>query len=205
MPTYFTADLGSLAMDHGHSSPEYRDTSASLHGKHARRSTTSAILVPALHLSAGLRLGEAEALRVVDVDFAPRRIRVAHQVERTTGYRSEIKRPKVGSERVAFMADGLATILKDHIERYGMTPVSCGSSPARLSTRCIRTRSVTCGARHVGDDGSSGALVVTAQQWCSSTSGLRPGPLHFYKPSTCTNSAFYTLNRNSTTSPSAMT
>lgn len=75
----------------------------------------------ALGAFAGLRLGEAAALRVVDVDFGARTIRIDHQVQRTTGYRTEIKRPKFGSERVVYMADGLASLLREHIERYKLS------------------------------------------------------------------------------------
>ena len=75
----------------------------------------------ALAAFAGLRLGEIAALRVRDVDFTERVIRVDHQVQRTTGFRTEIKRPKFGSERVVYMADGLADILRSHIKRHNLS------------------------------------------------------------------------------------
>lgn len=75
----------------------------------------------ALGAFAGLRLGETAALRVSDIDFGARTINVSHQVQRTNGHKTELKRPKFGSERVVYMADGLADILRDHIKRYGLS------------------------------------------------------------------------------------
>jgi integrase len=46
----------------------------------------------------GLRLGEAAALQVGDVDFLKREIRVTRQVQRANGKQVEIRPPKYGSE-----------------------------------------------------------------------------------------------------------
>jgi integrase len=69
----------------------------------------------ALCAFAGLRLGEAAALQVGDVDFLGRTIHVVRQVQRETRGGVEIKLPKYGSERRVYAADGLLTILSAHI------------------------------------------------------------------------------------------
>lgn len=46
---------------------------------------------------AGLRLGEAAALKVADVDFLRRTIRVERQVQRANGGLVEIRRPRTGA------------------------------------------------------------------------------------------------------------
>ena len=48
---------------------------------------------------AGLRLGEAAALKFDDVDFLRRQLRVRRQVQRARGGQVEIRLPKYGSER----------------------------------------------------------------------------------------------------------
>jgi integrase len=52
---------------------------------------------------AGLRLGEASALRVSDVDFLRRTITVVRQVQ-GYGSRTEVRAPKYGSERTVYAA-----------------------------------------------------------------------------------------------------
>jgi integrase len=59
---------------------------------------------------AGLRRGEASALRVSDVDFLRREIHVQFQVQPGDG-ENEVRRPKYGSERAVYAPDGLLTIL----------------------------------------------------------------------------------------------
>lgn len=75
----------------------------------------------ALCAFAGLRLGEAAALRVADIDFERRTLTVARQVQRAGAGRVEIRPPKYGSERTVFLADGLVEILTRHIELDGRT------------------------------------------------------------------------------------
>src|SRR5215831_12668970 len=63
---------------------------------------------------AGLRLGEASALRVADVDFLRRTITVARQVQ-GYGTAAEVRAPKYGSERTVYAAPGLTEILAAHV------------------------------------------------------------------------------------------
>lgn len=71
--------------------------------------------VVALCAFAGLRLGEAAALKVGDVDFLRREIAVRRQVQRENGGTVEIRLPKYGSERTIAAASGLLEILSQHI------------------------------------------------------------------------------------------
>jgi integrase len=64
---------------------------------------------------AGLRLGEAAALQVGDVDLAQRTLRVSRQVQRENFGHVEIRAPKYGSERAIYLADALAAMLARHI------------------------------------------------------------------------------------------
>jgi len=66
---------------------------------------------------AGLRLGEAAALRVEDVDFLNRTLHVRRQVQRINGG-IEIRLPKYGSERDVELPEQLATMLARHIEDH---------------------------------------------------------------------------------------
>lgn len=68
---------------------------------------------------AGLRLGEAAALKVSDVDFLRRVIDVQRQVQRASGKEVEIRPPKYGSEREVYVPAGLTEILARHIEVTG--------------------------------------------------------------------------------------
>jgi integrase len=72
----------------------------------------------ALCAFAGLRLGEAAALQVGDVDFLRRTLTVARQVQRGTGGQVEIRPPKYGSERTVYLADGLVAILAAHVAAH---------------------------------------------------------------------------------------
>lgn len=82
----------------------------------------------ALCAFAGLRLGEAAALQVGDVDFLRRTLTVARQVQRGTGGQVEIRPPKYGSERTVYLADDLVTLLAGHVAAH------CpGVDPARLA------------------------------------------------------------------------
>jgi hypothetical protein len=51
---------------------------------------------------AGLRLGEAAAVRVGDVNFLGRTLQLSRQVQRGTGGTVQITPPKYGSERTVF-------------------------------------------------------------------------------------------------------
>lgn len=63
----------------------------------------------------GLRLGEAAALKVSDVDFLRKTIRVDRQVQRANGKRIEIRSPKYGSNRTIYAPDGLIELLSEHV------------------------------------------------------------------------------------------
>ena len=66
----------------------------------------------------GLRLGEAAALQVGDVDFLKREIHVRRQVQRANGGNVEIRPPKYGSERTVYAPDGLLTMITEHIRLH---------------------------------------------------------------------------------------
>ncbi len=72
----------------------------------------------ALAAFAGLRLGEASAVQVGDIDFLRRQIRVQRQVQRGTGG-LEVRAPKYGSERIVYLPDGLLELLSRHLEEWG--------------------------------------------------------------------------------------
>ncbi|WP_409332603.1 tyrosine-type recombinase/integrase [Trujillonella humicola] len=67
---------------------------------------------------AGLRLGEAAAVRVSDIDFLRRTLTVARQVQRTTGGGIDIRAPKYGSERQVYLAPSLVDLLAQHVAAY---------------------------------------------------------------------------------------
>lgn len=71
---------------------------------------------------AGLRLGEAAAIQLGDVDFMRRTLSVARQVQRANKGQVEVRAPKYGSERVVFIPDGLVTMLAAHVETVGPRP-----------------------------------------------------------------------------------
>lgn len=74
----------------------------------------------ALCAFAGLRLGEAAAVQLSDVDFLRRQLHVQRQVQRDGPAAVSITPPKYGSERVVFMADELLTMLARHVEVTGV-------------------------------------------------------------------------------------
>ncbi|WP_312871895.1 tyrosine-type recombinase/integrase [Amycolatopsis acididurans] len=75
----------------------------------------------ALCAFAGLRLGEAAALRVSDIDFEQGSVRVSRQVQRERGGGVEIRAPKYGSERVVHASDQLVSLIKDYVATYRPT------------------------------------------------------------------------------------
>ena len=66
----------------------------------------------------GLRLGEAGGLRVSDVDFMRREVRVERQVQVVNGGGVEIRPPKYGSERTVYVPQDLVTILSEHVRLH---------------------------------------------------------------------------------------
>jgi integrase len=75
---------------------------------------------------AGLRLGEASALKVSDVDFLRRELHVRRQVQWPGDGTAEIRAPKYGSERTVYTPDGLLSVLAEHVRRF-----SPGDDPDR--------------------------------------------------------------------------
>ena len=68
---------------------------------------------------AGLRLGEAGALRVEDIDMVENTIDVRRQAQRVPGGGVEVVRPKAGSERSVFIPQQLADILEADLKATG--------------------------------------------------------------------------------------
>jgi len=75
----------------------------------------------ALCAFAGLRLGEAAAVQLRDVNFVRKTLSVTRQVQRITGGTIDVRAPKYGSERVVHLADGLIDLLARHIADVGTT------------------------------------------------------------------------------------
>jgi integrase len=71
----------------------------------------------ALAAFAGLRLGEAAAVRRRDINFLGRVLQVSWQVQRGPKGTVLISAPKAGSERTVFLADGLIELLSIHVGR----------------------------------------------------------------------------------------
>jgi integrase len=69
----------------------------------------------ALCAFAGLRLGEAAAVQVGDVDFLRRTLHVRRQVQLVDRHRVDVRAPKYGSERDVHLPGELVTMLSQHI------------------------------------------------------------------------------------------
>ena len=100
----------------------------------------------ALCAFAGLRLAEAVAVQVDDVDFLRRQLHVRRQAQRIPGGSVEIRPPKYGSERTVYIPDGVVAILSEHLafveSRDGWLYVAGDGLPPRESTlhhRWVRT------------------------------------------------------------------
>jgi integrase len=68
----------------------------------------------ALAAFAGLRLGEAAALRIGDINSEALTLDVRRQVRRAGKGAVEIRAPKYGSERTVYLAAGLVDLLDEH-------------------------------------------------------------------------------------------
>ncbi len=135
----------------------------------------------ALAAFAGLRLGEAAAVQVGDVEFLRRTLRLQRQVQRANGGNVEIRAPKYGSERTVYLPDELLRMLADLIARRGIAGtawlfVGEGDNPPHQNTVGHRWRQ-TCkragvagitlrDLRHFYASGliASGCDVVTVQR-----------------------------------------
>lgn len=73
----------------------------------------------ALCAFAGLRLGEAAAVQLGDVDFVGAALAVTRQVQRVNGGAIDVRAPKYGSERVVYLANGLVDLLAQHVADFG--------------------------------------------------------------------------------------
>ena len=80
----------------------------------------------ALAAFAGLRLGEAAALQVHDVDCLRRLVVVRRQVQRAPRGAVEVRPPKYGSERSVYLPDELLELLSRHVAVHRP-----GSDPSR--------------------------------------------------------------------------
>lgn len=69
---------------------------------------------------AGLRLGEAAALQLGDVNFPRRLLTVRRQVQRLGGGEVELRLPKYRSVRDVPLSDGLVAMLSEHAGRRGL-------------------------------------------------------------------------------------
>lgn len=74
----------------------------------------------ALCAFAGLRLGEASAVQLGDIDFLRRQLAITRQVQRAGEGKIVVTPPKYGSERIVFLPDELVTALAQHVERQGV-------------------------------------------------------------------------------------
>jgi integrase len=96
---------------------------------------------------AGLRLGEAAALQVGDVDWLRRTVTVSRQAQRAGGGVVAIRPPKHGSERVVPLPDSLLDLLAAHVAEH------CpGSDPQRWMFDGLRL----AGRPGPGDDNAIG-------------------------------------------------
>lgn len=109
----------------------------------------------ALAAFAGLRLGEAAAVRRRDVNFLGRTLQVTQQVQRGPGGTVLITPPKYGSERPVFLADGLLDMLSIHVKDMAESPqgwlfLGEGEDPPHQNTVGYWWRK-TCAAAGVAD------------------------------------------------------
>ena len=63
----------------------------------------------------GLRLGEAAALKVSDIDFIRKEVRIQRQSQVVNGGGVDIRPPKYASERTVYIPQDLVTILSEHV------------------------------------------------------------------------------------------
>ncbi|MBS1695678.1 MAG: site-specific integrase [Actinobacteria bacterium] len=90
--------------------PTTAQVGALLH--HAPEKFTAFVAVCAF---GGLRLGEAAGLRVSDIDFMRKEVRVQRQAQLVNGGGVDIRAPKYGSERTVYAPQGLVQILSEHV------------------------------------------------------------------------------------------
>ena len=125
----------------------------------------------ALCAFAGLRRGEAAALRVIDIDFLRKEIHVCRQVQWTDDGRLEIRAPKYGSERTVYIPDRLVTMLAEHVRLYRP-----GDDPDRWLFLAAATR--TCQLTRPQLPGTGGPCGT----WSGSSTGSRSPALLRLRP-----------------------
>lgn len=76
----------------------------------------------ALCAYAGPRHGEAAGMKVEDIDFKRKEIRIARQVQREGADMNSVRPPKYGSVRDVKLPDRLADLLIGHIAEFGTHP-----------------------------------------------------------------------------------
>ena len=136
----------------------------------------------ALCAFAGLRLGEASAVQLRDVDFLRRTLTVSRQVQRPIGKPAEVRLPKYGSERMIHVPEELVTMISRHVQNYGCRGDSqwlfstAGDLPVHANTLSERWRKLVRGQglesmrlhdlRHFFASGliAAGCDVVTVQR-----------------------------------------
>ena len=70
---------------------------------------------------AGLRLGEAAAVQLGDVDVLRKSLKVSRQVQRVNGGEIDVRAPKYGSERVVYLTDSLVNVLAERVGAHATT------------------------------------------------------------------------------------
>jgi len=100
---------------------------------------------------AGLRLGEAAALRVGDIDFLRRQVHIRRQVQRLDGGEIDIRLPKYNSERTVHVPDALVEMLAQHVE-LGLLDAWLFAGVEGVHP--TRTPSATGGSRRCPEPGS---------------------------------------------------
>lgn len=132
----------------------------------------------ALCAYAGLRIGEACAVRLEDLDLDAGTLHVQRQVVRKEGGGSELGPPKAESERVVYLPADLVVMLREHIDFWGVTDQLFWAAGRKLmtgSTADFRWRQakertgITCkihDLRHFYASGliAAGCDVVTVQR-----------------------------------------
>lgn len=130
---------------------------------------------------AGLRLGEASAIKHSDVDFLRRTLDVRRQVQRRVGGPAELRGPKYGSERTVYLPESLTQLISAQIEEFGIASsgwifYTADGRPMPPSTvnswwqRTLRAAGITGvhlhGLRHYYASGliAAGCDVVTVQR-----------------------------------------
>lgn len=127
---------------------------------------------------AGLRIGEACAVRLEDLDLDAGTLHVQRQVVRKEGGGSELGPPKAESERVVYLPGGLVEMLRGHVDYWGVEDQLFWAAGRKLitgSTADFRWRQakertgITCkihDLRHFYASGliAAGCDVVTVQR-----------------------------------------